>query len=132
MREDSSLGRIQSAPLLQTNLLTKKCYWIPRGVRLCLLLLLYHTKIQLLTIEKELSKLSWLNWVTSHSSWEASKMKTFETNRWIIIVTDYQTSPIFWPASYNFFDTSELLTSVLLKHRIKKQSFKYCQWWAWQ
>ena len=26
-------------------------------------------------MENELIKLSWLNWVTSHSSWEASKIK---------------------------------------------------------
>ena len=29
-------------------------------------------------MEKELFKLSWLNWVPSHSSWEASKIKTFK------------------------------------------------------
>ena len=99
VREDSSPGRIQPAPLL---LSTKKYYWIPRGVWLCLLLLLYYKKIQLLTIEKELFELSWPNWVTSHSSWEASKIKTSKTNRWIIIVTDYQTWPAFWPASFHF------------------------------
>ena len=32
-------------------------------------------------MEKELLKLSWLNWVTSHSLWEASKIKTFKTGR---------------------------------------------------
>ena len=33
--------------------------------------------------------LSWLNFVTSHSSWEASKIKSSKTNKWIITVTDY-------------------------------------------
>ena len=43
--------------------------------------------------------LSWLNFVTSHSSWEASKIKSSKTNRWIIIVTDYQT----WAGKLQFF-----------------------------
>ena len=112
--------------ITNTKLLTKKCYWIFRGVWLCLLLPLSYTKIQLLTIEKELFKLRWLNWITSCSSWEASKIITSKTNRWIIMATDYQTWPGFWPAGYSFFDTltSEFLTSVLLKHRITKQPFK--------
>ena len=43
--------------------------------------------------------LSWLNFVTSHSSWEASKIKSSKTNRWIIIVTNYQT----WAGKLQFF-----------------------------
>ena len=46
-------------------------------------------------MENELIKLSWLNWVTSHSSWEASKKKTFKANRWTIIVIDYQPAKRF-------------------------------------
>ena len=68
---------------------TKKCYWTPRGVWLCLLF--------------------------SHFSWEASNMKTFKTNGWIIIVTYYRTRPakLFWVCDHfgrqarNFFDTSQ-------------------------
>ena len=84
------------------------------------------TLIQLLIIQKERFKLSWLNWVTSYSSWKASKIKAFKTNKWIIIVTDYQTWPAFWPASYNFFDTStsKFLTSSFLKHSTTKQSYR--------
>ena len=48
VREDNSPGRIQSAS--NTKLSTKKCYWFPRRVLLCLLLLLYYTIIQVLTI----------------------------------------------------------------------------------
>ena len=43
--------------------------------------------------------LSWLNFVTSHSSWEALKIKSSTTNRWIIIVTYYQT----WTGKLQFF-----------------------------
>ena len=43
--------------------------------------------------------LSWLNFVTSHSSWEASKIKSSKTNRWIIIVTNCQT----WVHKLQFF-----------------------------
>ena len=39
------------------------------------------------------------SFVTSHSSWEASKIKSSKTNRWIIIVTDYQT----WAGKLQFF-----------------------------
>ena len=84
-------------------------------------------------MEKELFKLSWFNWVTSHSSWEASKIKTSKTNRWIIIVINYQIWPSkhFWVCNHFgrqatiFFDKSisEFLTLALLKHRITKQSF---------
>ena len=45
--------------------------------------------------------LSWLNFVTSYSSWEALKIKLSKTNRWIIIVTIIKLGP----ASYNYFDT---------------------------
>ena len=55
----------------------------------CLAVSSYYTKIQLLTIEKELFKLSWLIWVTSHSSWEAWNIKTSKTNRWIIIADQH-------------------------------------------
>ena len=37
--------------------------------------------------------LSWLNWVTSHSVWEASNIKTFKTSRFIL-VTDYHIWPV--------------------------------------
>ena len=66
-------------------------------------------------MEKKLFKLSWLNWVTSHSSWETSKMKTFKTSR-CIIVTDYHIWPgklFFWVCNHfgrqarNFFDTPQ-------------------------
>ena len=44
--------------------------------------------------------LSLLNFITSHLSWEASKIKSFKTNRWVIIVTHYQTwagkLQLFW------------------------------------
>ena len=43
--------------------------------------------------------LSWLNFETSHSSWEASKIKSSKTDRWIVIVTDYQT----WAGKLQFF-----------------------------
>ena len=65
--------------------------------------------------------LSWLNFVTSHSSWEASKIKSSKTNRWIIIVTDYQTWAgklhffwyiDFWISDFSSFKT-ELLNSLL-------------------
>ena len=70
---------------------------------------------------KELFKLSWLNWVISHSSWEASKIKTFKRNRWIIIVTDYHTWPakLFWVCNHLagkleiFWYTAISLTSAL-------------------
>ena len=35
--------------------------------------------------------LIWLNFVKSHSSSKASKIKSSKTNRWIITVTDYKT-----------------------------------------
>ena len=43
--------------------------------------------------------LSWLNFVTSHSSWDASRIKSSKTNRWIIMVTDYQA----WAGNLQFF-----------------------------
>ena len=43
--------------------------------------------------------LSWLNFVISHFSWEAWKIKSSKTNSWIILVTDYQT----WPGKLHFF-----------------------------
>ena len=43
--------------------------------------------------------LSWLNFVTPDSSWEALKIKSSRTNRWIIIVTYYQT----WAGKLQFF-----------------------------
>ena len=91
---------------LSTKRSTQKRYGIPRGVWLCLLLILYYTVTQLLTIiftsiknqqtnqlinkqtEKELLISTWLNWVAPHSSRESSKTKTFKTNWWIIIVFD--------------------------------------------
>ena len=96
VREDSSAERIQPAPLLQTKLSRKKRYWIPRSVWLSSITFIFYNnptlnncfhinqKINQLInnqMEKELFKLSWLNWVTSHSSCEASKLKTFRTNR---------------------------------------------------
>ena len=46
--------------------------------------------------------LTWLNWVTSRFSWEASKIKPFKTNRWIIKVTDYRTLPakVIWVCNH--------------------------------
>ena len=32
---------------------------------------------------KRLFKLTWLNWTTSHCSWEASKVNMFKTNTWL-------------------------------------------------
>ena len=72
-------------------------------------------------MENELFKLSSLNWVTSHSSWEVSKIKIFETNKWVIIVTDYHTWPPkhFWIRNHfgrqarNFIDTPQ---QVWLQH----------------
>ena len=72
VREDSSLGRIQAAPL------------------------------------------SWLKFVTLCSLWEASKIKSSKTKRWIIIVTDYQNCACklqfvwyidFWISDFNTFKT---------------------------
>ena len=40
-----------------------------------------------------------MNFVISHSSWEASKTKSSKTNRWIIILTNYQT----WAGRLQFF-----------------------------
>ena len=47
-------------------------------------------------MEKELFSLRIIstNWVVSHSSWKALKIKTFKTKRLIIIVADYH----IWPA----------------------------------
>ena len=51
--------------------------------------------------------LRWLNFVTSRSSWEASKIKSSKTNWWIIIVTNYQATIFlihrflnFWPQHF--------------------------------
>ena len=61
--------------------------------------------------------LSWLNFVTSHSSWEASKIKSSKTNRWIIIVTDYQTwtskLQFFWYIDFWISDLSTFKTELL-------------------
>ena len=63
--------------------------------------------------------LSWLNFVISHSSWEASKIKSSKTNRWIIILTDYQTwaSKLqlfwyigFWISDFSIFKTQNYKT----------------------
>ena len=43
--------------------------------------------------------LSWLNFVTSHSLWEALKIKSSKTNRCVIIVNDYQS----WAGKLQFF-----------------------------
>ena len=43
--------------------------------------------------------LCWLSFVTSHSFWEASNIKSSKINRRIIIVTDYQT----WSGKLQFF-----------------------------
>ena len=60
--------------------------------------------------------LSWLNFVTSHSSWEASKTKSPKTNRWIIIVTNYQTwtckLQFFWYISFWISDFSTFKTDL--------------------
>ena len=131
-------------------------YYLYIIYHIILFMYIYYTKIQLLTIvfisvnqqsnqlingnlmENELFKLSWLDWLTS---WEASKKKTSKTNRWIIIVTDYQIWPakLFWVCNHfgrqaNIFDKSisEFPTSVPLKHKITKQSFNQYQWWRWQ
>ena len=58
--------------------------------------------------------LSWLNFVRSRSSWEASKIKSSKTNRWIIIVTDYQTwagkLQLFWYIDFWISDSSTFKT----------------------
>ena len=77
--------------------------------------------------EKELLKLIWLNWVTSHSS--ASKIKKFQSKQVDIIVTDYHTWPakLFWVCNNIGRQAPFFLTPHqvwLLKHRITKQFFK--------
>ena len=61
--------------------------------------------------------LSWLNFVTSHSSWEAPKIKSSKRNRWIIIVTHYQTWAgklhFFWYIDFWIFDFSSFKTELL-------------------
>ena len=60
--------------------------------------------------------LSWLNFATSHSSWEASKIKSSKTDRWIIIVTDNQTwaskLQFFWYINFWISDFSTLKTEL--------------------
>ena len=53
---------------------------------------------------------SWLDFVTSHSSWETSKTKSSKIKRWIIIVTDYQT----WAGKLQFFLINRLLNFLFL------------------
>ena len=64
-----------------------------------------------------------MNFVISHSSWEVSKIKSSKTNRWIIIVTDYQTWTgklqffwyiDFWISDFSTFKTE--LESILLSN----------------
>ena len=71
-------------------------------------------------MEKELFKLIWLNWVTSHSS--ASNIKKFQSKQVDIIVTDYHTWPakLFWvcnnigrQAPFFFNTTSSLMWCFL-------------------
>ena len=92
-------------------------------------------------MEKELFKLSWLSWVTLHSPWEASRIKTFKTNR-CIIVTEYHILPeklfffeyviILVGKLEIFWYTATSLTPVLLKHRFTKQSFKKSKKLGWE
>ena len=69
--------------------------------------------------------LSWLNFVTSHSSWEALKIKSSKTNRWIIIVTYYQT----WAGKLHFFDTwFKNSGGNVWKHGWKHSRWEFTAW----